>query len=41
MLTEFGGNSWINAVAVQSDGKIIAAGYARGDFALVRYQSDR
>jgi uncharacterized delta-60 repeat protein len=40
-LIEFGGNSWINAIAVQSDGKIIAAGYARGDFALVRYQSDR
>jgi uncharacterized delta-60 repeat protein len=43
MLTEFGGNSWINAVALQSDGKIVAVGYARGsstaDFALVRYQA--
>src|SRR5262249_48913591 len=42
-LTAFGGNSWINAVVVQPDGKIVAAGYARGsssaDFALVRYQS--
>ena len=42
LLTEFGGNSWINAVAVQSDGKIVAAGYARpsssADFALVRYR---
>jgi uncharacterized delta-60 repeat protein len=45
VLTEFGGNSWINAVAVQSDGKIVAAGYARSsssaDFALVRYDSGR
>jgi uncharacterized delta-60 repeat protein len=44
-LTEFGANSWINAVAVQPDGKVIAAGYARGassaDFALVRYQGAR
>jgi uncharacterized delta-60 repeat protein len=43
ILTEFGGNSWINAVAIQSDGKIVAAGYARqssgADFALVRYDS--
>jgi uncharacterized delta-60 repeat protein len=43
ILTDFGGNSWINAVAIQSDGKIVAAGYARGsssgDFALVRYLS--
>ena len=43
--TEFGGNSWINAVALQPDGKIVAAGYARGastaDFALVRYQGSR
>ena len=41
ILTEFGGNSWINAVAIQADGKIVAAGYARSssgaDFALVRY----
>ena len=45
VLTEFGGNSWINAVAVQSDGKIVAVGYARpsssADFALVRYDSGR
>jgi uncharacterized delta-60 repeat protein len=45
LLTEFGGNSWISAVAVQSDGKIIAAGYARtssgGDFALARYVVSR
>ena len=45
LLTEFGGNSWINAVAVQSDGKIVAVGYARpsssADFALVRYGSGR
>jgi uncharacterized delta-60 repeat protein len=45
VLTEFGGNSWINAVAVQSDGKIVAVGYARSsstaDFALVRYDSGR
>jgi uncharacterized delta-60 repeat protein len=45
VLMEFGGNSWINAVAVQSDGKIVAAGYARtssgADFALVRYDGGR
>ena len=45
VLTEFGGNSWINAVAVQSDGKIVAVGYARlssgADVALVRYQGGR
>ena len=45
LLTEFGGNSWINALAVQSDGRIVAAGYARtssgGDFALVRYDTRR
>jgi uncharacterized delta-60 repeat protein len=43
--TEFGGNSWINAVAVQADGKVVAAGYARtpsgADFALVRYATRR
>jgi uncharacterized delta-60 repeat protein len=41
ILTEFGANSWINTAALQPDGKIVAAGYARGsssaDFALVRY----
>jgi len=45
VLTEFGGNSWINAVAVQLDGKIVAVGYARpsssADFALVRYDGRR
>jgi uncharacterized delta-60 repeat protein len=45
ILTEFGGNSWINAVAVQQDGDVVAAGYARGpggaDFALVRYSNRR
>ena len=28
------------AVTIQSDGKILLAGYANGDFALVRYNSD-
>ena len=45
ILTEFPGNSWINAVALQPDGKIVAAGYARGasgaDFALVRYRESQ
>jgi uncharacterized delta-60 repeat protein len=45
VLTEFGNNSWINAVAVQPDGKIVAVGYARvssgADFALVQYESGR
>lgn len=37
-------NAWCNAVAIQTDGKIVAAGYARvgthNAFALVRYNSD-
>ena len=45
ILTEFGGNSWINALAIQPDGKVIAVGYARpfsdANFALVRYDSGR
>ena len=45
VLTEFGNNSWINAVAVQADGKVVAVGYARlasgADFAVVRYESGR
>lgn len=31
---------WINAIAVQSDGKIVGAGSAVGRFALVRYNTD-
>ncbi len=40
--TGFGGwNNNAYAVAIQSDGKIVAAGYAEvGDFALARYNSD-
>src|SRR5512145_1328465 len=39
----FGGDDYATAVAVQSDGKIVAAGYTVGgttDFALARYSAD-
>jgi uncharacterized delta-60 repeat protein len=42
--TEFGGDAWAFAVALQGDGKIVAAGFSEiGDrtaFALVRYRLD-
>lgn len=38
--TDFGGVEFANAVAVQPDGRILAAGDADGDFALARYQPD-
>jgi uncharacterized delta-60 repeat protein len=41
VLTDFGGrDSAAHAVAVQPDGKIVAAGEAGGDFALARYNAD-
>jgi uncharacterized delta-60 repeat protein len=36
----FGGDDWANAVAIQGDGKIVAAGLAGCDFALARYTPD-
>lgn len=39
VLTPFRKDSWANAVAIQADGKIVAAGYGDDDFALVRYES--
>ena len=36
--TDFGGFDHANAVALQSDGKIVAAGFSVGDFALARYK---
>jgi len=38
--TDFGSFDQANAVAVQSDGKIVAAGGTAGGFALARYNSD-
>src|SRR5215210_1419525 len=38
--TDFGGADGVSAIAIQSDGKIIAAGGGRGDFALARYAPD-
>jgi uncharacterized delta-60 repeat protein len=39
--TDFGGSDSAQAVAIQSDGKIVAAGLSgSGDFALVRYNPD-
>jgi len=37
IVTDFGGIDEIHALAIQSDGKIIAAGIGSGDFALARY----
>ncbi|MFF1594116.1 calcium-binding protein [Streptomyces sp. NPDC058286] len=38
--TDFGGADGANGVALQADGKIIAAGLAVGDFGLARYNTD-
>jgi uncharacterized delta-60 repeat protein len=38
--TSFGGMSGAGAVVRQTDGKIVAAGSASGEFALARYQTD-
>jgi uncharacterized delta-60 repeat protein len=38
--TDFGGFDSAQALAIQSDGKIVAAGSAGGDFALARYNAD-
>jgi uncharacterized delta-60 repeat protein len=38
--TDFGGFDVAQAVAVQSDGKIVAVGSSGGDFALARYNAD-
>jgi uncharacterized delta-60 repeat protein len=38
VLTDFGSFDHANAVAIQGDGKIVAAGLTVGDFALARYK---
>ena len=38
--TDFGGSGGASEVAIQPDGKIVAAGSAGGDFALARYHRD-
>jgi uncharacterized delta-60 repeat protein len=38
--TDFGGFDSAQAVAIQSDGKIVATGSSGGDFALARYNAD-
>jgi uncharacterized delta-60 repeat protein len=40
VLTDFGGNDPGNDLAIQADGKIVAAGASDGDFALARYNAD-
>lgn len=42
VLTTIGNSSAINSIAIQSDGKIIAAGYTEklGDFAVARYMTN-
>lgn len=39
-LTDFGGDDHATGVAIQADGRIVAAGTRDGDFALARYQPD-
>jgi uncharacterized delta-60 repeat protein len=38
--TDFGDGASVNDVAIQGDGKIVAAGETSSDFALVRYNTD-
>jgi uncharacterized delta-60 repeat protein len=38
--TDFGGRELASGVAIQTDGKIIVAGTADGDFAVARYETD-
>ena len=38
--TDFGGSDSASAVAIQPNGKIVAAGYAPGGFAVARYNAD-
>jgi uncharacterized delta-60 repeat protein len=40
VLTDFGGHDGATAIAVQRDGKIVAAGWSRGAFAVARYRRD-
>jgi uncharacterized delta-60 repeat protein len=40
LTTDFSGTDGSNSVAIQPDGKIIAAGYSNMDFAIVRYNAD-
>ncbi|HJO81194.1 MAG TPA: delta-60 repeat domain-containing protein [SAR202 cluster bacterium] len=40
VITDLGGGDQCRAVAIQSDGKIVAAGTFAGYFALARYQAD-
>jgi uncharacterized delta-60 repeat protein len=40
VVTDFGGDDRSFAVAIQANGKIVAAGQATADFALARYKSD-
>ncbi len=44
MITDFGGEDYGTSVAIQSDGKIVVAGYGSSggpeDFAIVRYNTD-
>jgi uncharacterized delta-60 repeat protein len=38
--TDFGSSSEIRSIAIQSDGKIVAAGFSADNFALVRYATN-
>jgi uncharacterized delta-60 repeat protein len=40
VVTDFGGNDAALSIALQADGKIVAAGYMFGEFAIARYQGD-
>ncbi len=40
LTTDFGGNDQGFSVVMQSDGKMVVAGYSDGDFALARYNAN-
>jgi len=40
IVTDFGGSDAALGVALQADGKIVAAGYMFGEFAIARYEGD-
>ncbi len=40
VLTDFGGEEFANALVLQPDGKLVAAGTTGSDFALARYNAD-
>jgi uncharacterized delta-60 repeat protein len=40
VITDFGASAWGRSLVIQPDGKLVMAGFADGDFALARYNTD-